>query len=248
MSQPQSRIRRMDAARDRRHGLFMSEITIRDARGADLVAGCELLSESLGFGARDALPPWLVQASAEHGGLALAAFAEQRVVGFSVAIPAAPGALFSCGLAVAPQLRGRRIGHRLKLAQRERALAQGCASIVWTADPLSASALALYLPGLGARLVRYDAGLYAAVRPALVPPDDVVIEWRLEPGERAEGRPAGRVEVPFDHRSLAGEALLSWRLRVRLAMRRVLDRGAVGTTMAIDRGARRAWVLFREAA
>ena len=224
----------------------MSQIEIRAARGSELIAGCDLLAGALGFDERDALPPWLVQTSAEHGGIALGAFAEQRLVGFSVAIPAGPDVLFSCGLAVDPRFRGRRIGHRLKLAQRERALGQGCRSILWTADPLSAAALRVYLPGLGARLVRYGAELYAAVRPAAVPPDDVTIEWRLDGAEPIDGPPAGCVEVPFDHTTLDDDLLLSWRLRVRRAMQKVLERGAVGTSVALDRGARRAWVLFTE--
>src|SRR5918999_252129 len=156
-----------------RHGAAMTDVEIRDARGGDLVAGCELRADSLGFGARDALPPWLVQTAATAGGIALGAFRDAELLGFSVAIPAEPGALFSCGLAVAPELRGRGIGRRLKLAQRERALGAGRTVIRWTADPLSARALGLYLSGLGARLVGYAADLYADVRPSEVPADDV---------------------------------------------------------------------------
>ena len=128
---------------------------------------------------RDALPPWLVQTSAAHGGLALGAFEDGRLVGFSFALPGGPGELFSCGLAVATGCRGRGIGLRLKRLQRDRAAAMGVDTIRWTADPLSAPALALYLGTLRARLVAYAPELYAEVRPSAIPPDDVVIEWRL---------------------------------------------------------------------
>jgi predicted GNAT superfamily acetyltransferase len=231
-------------------GVGMAEIEIREAVGEELVQGSALLARSLAFGERDAVPPWLIQTAAGCGGLALAALDGAEVVGFSFAIPADGGALFSCGLAVAPGCRGQGVGRRLKLAQRERALAQGRSRIRWTADPLSASALALYLPGLGARLVAYEPELYAAVRPALVPPDDVTIDWPLEGGGGAGAgvAPAASVEVPFDHRALATDELAAWRARVRRAMRRALDRGAVGTGVAIDRASRRAWVLFSEAA
>ncbi|MGZ8648376.1 MAG: hypothetical protein ACXW08_07085, partial [Solirubrobacteraceae bacterium] len=135
------------------------------------------------------------------------------------------------------------IGRQLKLAQRERALASGRTVIRWTAEPLSASALGLYLSGLGARLVDYGVGLYADVRPAAVPPDDVTIEWTLEdrPGD---GPPATSVEVPFDYRRLGQERFHEWRLRVRRAMASAIDAGAVGTGVATDRGSERAWVLF----
>jgi predicted GNAT superfamily acetyltransferase len=226
----------------------MSEIEIRAAEGPQLVEGAALLARSLAFEDRDALPPWLIQTAVGCGGLALAAMRSRQVIGFSFAIPADDGALFSCGLAVEPSCRGLGLGRRLKLAQRERALAQGRTHIRWTADPLSAAALALYLPGLGARLVSYEAELYAAVRPAPVPPDDVTIDWPLRGGVPCGRSPAASVEVPFDFRALGVRELARWRAQVRRSMRAALDRGGVGTGVALDRGARRAWVLFSEAA
>ena len=225
----------------------MTDVEIRDARGRDVVAGCSLLASSLGFAPRDALPPWLVQTAASSGGIALGAFSGASLIGFSAAIPAEPEALFSCGLAVDPDHRGKGVGRRLKLAQRERALATGRTVIRWTAEPLSAAALGLYLSGLGARLVGYGAGLYADVRPSRVPQDDVTIEWRLTGEPRGTGQAAACVEVPFDHRRLGAGELGDWRMRVRRAMSRALERGNVGTGVALDRAAGRAWVLFSEA-
>jgi len=221
----------------------MSEIEIREAVGAELVAGADLLAASLGFDERDAIPAWLMQTTAECGSLALGAFHDGVLGGFSYAVPCGERALFSCGLAVLPGWRGRGVGRRLKLAQRDWALACGRTHIRWTADPLSARALTLYLAGLGARLTAYGAELYAAVRPSAVPPDDVVVEWHLS-GVCGDRHPAACVEIPFDHAALDDAELLDWRLRVRRAMRRALADGAVGTGMAIDRAARRSWVLF----
>jgi predicted GNAT superfamily acetyltransferase len=225
----------------------MTQIDIRDARGGELVAGCELLAASLGFGTRDALPPWLIQTAASSGGIALGAFEGATLVGFSVAIPAEPDALFSCGLAVDPAHRGRGVGRRLKLAQRERALAAGRTVIRWTAEPLAAAPLGLYLSGLGARLVEYGADLYAEVRPSELLQDDVTVEWRLTGVPRGTGPPAASVEVPFDHRRLDAAELADWRLCVRRTMSQALERGRIGTGVALDRASRRAWVLFSEA-
>jgi predicted GNAT superfamily acetyltransferase len=225
----------------------MSEIEIREAAGAELVAGGDLLAASLRFSERDAIPAWLMQTTIECGGLALGAFSDGVLGGFSYAVPCGEHTLFSCGLAVLPEWRGHGVGRRLKLAQREWALRRGRTHIRWTADPLAAAALTLYLPGLGARLTAYGAELYADVRPGAVPPDDVTIEWPLRAGTRNGGRSAARVEVPFDHTSLSEEELLRWRLRVRRSMRRALAAGAVGTGMAVDRSTRRCWVLFEEA-
>jgi predicted GNAT superfamily acetyltransferase len=226
----------------------MPEIQIRDAAGQELVDGAALLARSLAFAERDAVPAWLIQTAVGCGGVALAAFREQTVVGFSFAIPSGDGALFSCGLAVAPSCRGHGVGRRLKLAQRERALAQGRTRIRWTADPLSRPALALYLAGLGARLTGYEPELYATVRPSPVPPDDVTIDWPLLGSGATRPEPAASVEVPFDHRTLPPAELAAWRLRVRSAMARALESGAIGTGVAIDRSTRRAWVLFSETA
>ena len=247
----------------------MSEIEIREAAGAELVAGGDLLAASLRFSERDAIPAWLMQTTVECGGLALGAFRDGALGGFSYAVPCGEHALFSCGLAVLPEWRGQGVGRRLKLAQREWALRRGRTHIRWTADPLAAAALTLYLPGLGARLTAYGAELYADVRPGAVPPDDVTIEWALRagnglaarrPADRVEPRTAyegslppalrelrARVEVPFDHTSLSEEELMRWRLRVRRSMLRALAAGAVGTGMAVDRSTRRCWVLFEEA-
>ena len=52
-----------DRRGDRR---LMSDIEVRDARGAELVDGCALLARALAFSDRDALPPWLAQTSVPH--------------------------------------------------------------------------------------------------------------------------------------------------------------------------------------
>jgi predicted GNAT superfamily acetyltransferase len=222
-------------------GMRDRAFTVRDASGAELVAGCALLARALDFSDRDAVAPWLVQTAAGCGGLALGAFADARLVGFSFAMPAAGDALFSCGLAVDPAWRGRGVGRALKLTQRERALGQGCTRIRWTANPLSAPALGLYLSGLGARLIAYEPELYAAVRPAPIGADDVVIDWPLAPAVAPSGS-ASRVEIPLDRPD--GAELRRWRLRVRNDMTRVLDAGAVGTGVAVDRAARPAVVVL----
>lgn len=224
----------------------MSGIEIRQAAGEELVAGGDLLATSLGFGERDAIPAWLMQTTAHCGGLALGAFRDGVLGGFSYAVPCGERGLFSCGLAVRPEWRGQGVGRRLKLAQRDWALRQDRTHIRWTADPLAAPALTLYLSGLGARLTAYAPELYAAVRRSAVPPDDVTIDWEVGVTRPAQagGSPAARVEVPFDHTALDEADLLRWRLRVRHSMQRALAGGAVGTGMAVDRAARRCWVLF----
>jgi predicted GNAT superfamily acetyltransferase len=218
----------------------MADVLIRDARGGDLVAGLALLRESLGFTIADGIPAWLAQTSAEAGGVALAAFAGRSLIGFSFAVPALrPGGphLFSCGLAVAPEWRSRGVGRRLKLAQRDSARALGIDRIRWTADPLAAPALGLYLSGLGARLVGYRAGMYDAVRSTSN--DDVEIDWHV--GEPPAARPTdARVEIPVDPACRSP----AWRRTVRRQMTAMLAEGLVG--IEVESQDVRRWVRFGE--
>src|SRR5919109_3276797 len=90
--------------------------------------------------AEDVVPPPVLIVSAKRGGILLGAFDERGVMqGFVYSMAAAKdGRLtqWSHMLGVAPGARERGIGVRLKLAQRERALAQGIDLIEWTFDPL----------------------------------------------------------------------------------------------------------------
>ena len=101
------------------------------AHGRELVEGCALLARSLEFSERDAVPPWLVQTTAGSAGLALGAFEQDRLIGFSFALPAGPKALFSCGLAVG----ARRAGPRRRAAAEAQA-ARACARRRRDVDPL----------------------------------------------------------------------------------------------------------------
>ncbi len=210
---------------------------IRRARPDDLPAAAALLARSLGFADRDAVPAWLMRTTDECGGLTLVAEADGAVVGVSYALPAR-GELFSCGLAVAPEHRGRRLGLELKLEQRRQALALGYTVIRWTTDPLNARALRVYLSHLGALVTAYHVGLHDGLRadPGH-PQDDLELVWRLD------GRP------PLARDGVEAVAL-PWsptaadRHRVRSEMRELLARGYVGADVEVDRQARRCRVTF----
>jgi predicted GNAT superfamily acetyltransferase len=227
----------------------MVDIVIRDVGRRDLPEAAEMLAGSLRFGARDSIPPWVMLTTTEAGGLAIGAYRNARLVGFSYAFPAlVAGAaeLYSCGLAVAEQERGRGIGRRLKLAQRDRAIARGIPVIRWTADPLAAPALHLYLSRLDARMVGYRSGLFNGLRARAVPHDDVEIVWELN-GGRAPAPPAGEaihVEIPADVRRLSQRQAVEWRRRTRRLMSALLDDGFVGTAVEREPGADRCRVRF----
>ncbi len=224
-------------------------LLVAPASPAELVAGARLLRDALGFHAEDGIPPWLMQTAVEHGGVALAARAGEDLVGFSFGMPALDAGgdpfLYSCGLAVDPAHRGRGVGRALKLAQRRAAASLGHAWVRWTADPLNAAALRLYLTGLGATLTGYRAALHDAVRAARrQPQDDVTIEWSVVPRGRTAAGPGFVVELPWDAASLPEARWLACRHDVRAAIRDHLAHDRVGTAVEVDRAARRCFLVF----
>ena len=88
---------------------------------------------------RDIVPLTEMVAVRDSGGQLIGAFAGDELVGFVYGFVAMEGGRtlhHSHLLAVKPSFRGADVGYRLKLAQRERVLAQGLTRITWTFDPL----------------------------------------------------------------------------------------------------------------
>ena len=87
----------------------------------------------------DVVPIPLFVVASETGGQVLGAFHGEDLVGFTMAIAgwrARKPFLHSHMTAVTDGYRDRGVGRRLKLFQREDALARGIALIEWTFDPL----------------------------------------------------------------------------------------------------------------
>jgi predicted GNAT superfamily acetyltransferase len=217
-------------------------VTIRRARPDDLPAAAALLRRSLRFTAADAVPAWLRRTTDDCGGLTLVAAADGSVVGVSYAFAGcADGTtfLFSCGLAVASEYRGRRLGLQLKLAQRREAIALGYSAIRWTTDPVNGRALRLYLSGLGALVTACHSGLHDGLRadPGH-PQDDLEVVWDLAGEPRVDRMDLRFVDVPWSSPDASD------RDRVREEMSALLSDGFVGSAVQLDPSARRCQVAF----
>jgi predicted GNAT superfamily acetyltransferase len=224
-------------------------VAIRPAGREDLPAAAELLRRALAFEPADAVPAWLMATAQRCGGIVLVAVAEGSVVGVSYAFPGCEDGrpyLFSCGLAIEPAQRSRGIGRALKREQRRRARAAGYETIRWTADPLNAPALRLYLSRLGARVTAYHPALHDGLRTGNgVPLDDVDVEWPLAPvADRPPAAAVRYVELPDADRTDPLEA----RLRVREEMCGLLEAGFAGTAVDVDRSTGRTRMRFERAA
>lgn len=114
---------------------------------------------------REIVPAAQFCAVREAGGILIGAFDQGRLVGFVYGFLGHEDGHFSIHsdmLGLKSEYRRRGLGYRLKLAQRERALAAGIGRITWTFDPLQAANARLNLYKLGAVARRYLVNLYGA--------------------------------------------------------------------------------------
>src|SRR5690349_22880302 len=87
----------------------------------------------------DVLPATMLSASREVGGVLVGAYNDDALVGFVYGFPGLEDndvTHHSHMLAVKPAVRNLNLGYKLKLAQRDRVLAQHINRITWTFDPL----------------------------------------------------------------------------------------------------------------
>jgi predicted GNAT superfamily acetyltransferase len=136
------------------------------------------------------------------GGQVIGGFAGRELVGFAMAIPgvrAGHSYLHSQMLAVRKEHRNTGLGRRLKLFQRDDALAHGFELIEWTFDPLEIKNAYLNIERLGAIARRYHVNQYGITSSPLqggLPSDRLVAEWWLR-SKRVEGLVGTENMTPF---------------------------------------------------
>ena len=141
-------------------------IIVRDVGGgAELRAVEELQKEVWGVPDLDVVPLTQLVAAQATGGTLVGAFDGETLVGFAYGFASyehGRAAHHSHMLAVRPAYRNFNLGHRLKLAQRERVLAQGLDVMTWTFDPLQSLNAHFNFNKLGVISDRYLADFYGA--------------------------------------------------------------------------------------
>jgi predicted GNAT superfamily acetyltransferase len=120
------------------------------------------------------------------GGQVLGAFDRSTMVGYTMSLPGVRNGhayQHSHHLAVLPEWRNAGVGRKLKLAQRDDALARGFDLMEWTFDPLEIKNAHLNIARLGAIARRYRRNFYGDSTSPLhggLPTDRLVAEWWLE--------------------------------------------------------------------
>lgn len=162
----------------------------------------------------DMVPPVVFTITVKRGAILLGAFdAHGRMVGFSyslVGMKDGKPLQWSHMTGVLPEYRGG-LGHRLKLAQRERALALGYDLIEWTFDPLQAMNAHLNITKLGCVAEEYHRNVYGESTSALhrgTPTDRLVAQWHIA-SPHAERRLVSAPELRFRSQEVAGAPVVN---------------------------------------
>src|SRR5580704_11151015 len=189
-------------------------IDIRKCHQLDEMRACVRLQQEVwNFSDADLVPLRMFVVAEKIGGQVIAAFAGNEIVGFSLSIPGVRGGqsyLHSHMLAVRKEHQNAGLGRRIKLFQRDDALARGFELIEWTFDPLEIKNAYLNIEKLGAIARRYSVNQYGITSSPLqggLPTDRLVAEWWLK-SKRVENILAGtrtakiesraRIEVPAE--------------------------------------------------
>jgi predicted GNAT superfamily acetyltransferase len=173
-------------------------VTLRDI--TDL-AGCRAVvavQEQVWGAGSEIVPASVLLVSAKRGGILVGAYDGGNLSGFVWSMPGwrdgAP-THWSHMLGVVRSARGKGVGERLKIAQRERALAQGVELVEWTFDPLQAPNAHLNFTRLGCVATTYLVDAYGDMAGPLhrgTPTDRLVAEWRLRAPHVERRLAAGR--------------------------------------------------------
>jgi len=137
-----------------------------------------------GFSEIDLLPVRFFVVASKIGGQVFGAYDAGRMIAFCLAIPGlkpnGKAYLHSHMLGVLPEYRNSGVGRRLKLHQRDNAMARGIDLIEWTFDPLEIKNAYFNIVRLGAIVRRYVRNQYGITSSPLtggLPTDRCIAEW-----------------------------------------------------------------------
>jgi predicted GNAT superfamily acetyltransferase len=172
-----------------------------------------LQQEIWGFADVELLPLRFLVVVTKVGGHVFGAFDGEKMIGFCFAIPGVKPEgrpyLHSHMLGVLGPYHNAGVGRRLKLRQRDDALARGLGLIEWTFDPLELKNAFFNIERLGVIVRRYNVNQYGITASPLhggLPTDRCVAEWWIDStrvrallaGEPRERRADECISFPAD--------------------------------------------------
>jgi predicted GNAT superfamily acetyltransferase len=234
------------------------DIAIRPLSTFEELSRCvEIQLATWGYSDGDVVPRRMFIVANRIGGHVLGAFDGETMIAFAMALPGikpeSQGGrpyLHSHMLAVLPEYRNRGLGRKMKLAQREEALARGIELIEWTFDPLEIRNAHLNIARLGAIVRRYQPNFYGPSSSPLqggLPTDRLYAEWwlrssrvqRVLNGEEPERSITERVEVPaaiyqWKEDPACRELALNLQSKNRKALQAAFGRGLAVVGYGVD--------------
>ena len=139
-------------------------MVIRKCHDLEEMSACVALQKEVwNFTDAELVPLRMFIVAEKIGGQVIGAFDDGKLVAFALSMPGARGGhsyLHSQMLAVRAEYRNAGLGRRIKLFQREDALARGFELIEWTFDPLEIKNAYLNIERLGAIARRYSVNQY----------------------------------------------------------------------------------------
>jgi len=161
-------------------------IVLRRCQGLEELRACVALQKEVwNFTDAELVPLRMFVVADKVGGQVMGAFDGSEMIGFALSVPGTRSChvyLHSHMLAVRKDHRNGGLGRRLKMLQREEALARGIELIEWTFDPLEIKNAYLNIEKLGAIARRYTINQYGITSSPLqggLPSDRLIAEWWL---------------------------------------------------------------------
>lgn len=198
------------------------QVIIRKCEALRELQACFALQKEVWeFADADLIPVRLFVVAAKIGGHVIGAFLRNELIGFAFAIPGIRNGhcyLHSQMLAVRQQYRDGGLGRRMKIFQREDALARGFELMEWTFDPLEIKNAYLNIEKLGAIARRYNVNQYGITSSPLqggLPSDRLVAEWWMK-SKRVEAALKGSPRATFECRARIDvpEEIYEWKAEV----------------------------------
>lgn len=162
-------------------------IVLRRCQGLEELRACVALQKEVwNFTDAELVPLRMFVVADKVGGQVMGAFDGSEMIGFALSVPGTRSGhvyLHSHMLAVRKDHRNGGLGRRLKMLQREEALARGIELIEWTFDPLEIKNAYLNIEKLGAIARRYTINQYGITSSPLqggLPSDRLIAEWWLK--------------------------------------------------------------------
>ncbi len=187
-------------------GTTIGSVSIRKCETLEEMQACFALQREVWkFADADLIPVRMFVVAAKIGGQVIGAFLASELIGFALAIPGTRNGhcyLHSQMLAVRQQYRNSGLGRRMKLYQREDALARGFELMEWTFDPLEIKNAYLNIEKLGAIARRYNVNQYGITSSPLqggLPTDRLVAEWWMK-SKRVQAAVADAPRAKFECR------------------------------------------------